>query len=323
MNPRLAVAWSTLCVSVAVGSGIAIAAGHVDHHAVVSADARSSRALLRELHVGSTYHAGYERSKFKLWDDIGNGCTVRDRVLYRDAIRKPAVESGCRLVDGAWRSPYDGVRTRDPEQVQVDHVVPLAQAWGAGAWKWSARRREQYANDLGTSYDLLAVSAHSNESKGDQDPSQWLPPRRSFDCTYEADYTAVLWRWQLHISQALHRFLARHLKTCGWPRVATPPRPTTTSPSPPVSPTTSAPVTSTTSASASPSASSSSSAMSPTAPPSSTSTTAATHPCTRTSSGSCIKGGEFCPAADYGQTGYDAEGRAWVCEGDSSHPHWE
>lgn len=45
--------------------------------------------------------------------------------------------------------------------------------------------------------------------------------------------------------------------------------------------------------------------------------------CTTTSSGTCIRGGEFCPQADYGMTGYDAYGRSYTCTGDTTHPHWE
>jgi hypothetical protein len=63
-----------------------------------------------------------------------------------------------------------------------------------------ARRTGAYASDLGTRYDLLAVSAHSNESKSDKGRDQWLPPRTSFDCRYMADYTAVLWRWRWRLT---------------------------------------------------------------------------------------------------------------------------
>lgn len=46
------------------------------------------------------------------------------------------------------------------------------------------------------------------------------------------------------------------------------------------------------------------------------------HACTTTSSGTCIQGGQFCPQAKYGESGWDAEGRRYVCTGDSDHPHW-
>jgi len=47
------------------------------------------------------------------------------------------------------------------------------------------------------------------------------------------------------------------------------------------------------------------------------------HPCTRTSSGSCIRGGEFCKQSQYGHSGWDAKGRRYVCKGNHEHPHWE
>lgn len=49
----------------------------------------------------------------------------------------------------------------------------------------------------------------------------------------------------------------------------------------------------------------------------------AKHPCTRTSSGACIRGGEFCKQSEYGHYGWDAKGRRYKCTGSHSHPHWE
>jgi hypothetical protein len=185
----------------------------------------SSHALLDHLTVGSTYHRGYVRSRFSLWSEHADGCNTRYEVLIRDAVVKPVVEAGCYLAHGKWVSPYDGFTTHNPTKIQIDHVVPLAVAWGSGAWRWSAATRKAFANDLGTTYDLLAVSGHSNESKGDSGPDEWLPPRRSFDCRYMADYTAVLWRWHLHIDATQKSFLTNHLRACGWPSVHTPSRP--------------------------------------------------------------------------------------------------
>jgi hypothetical protein len=189
------------------------------------AHAISTRLLLSKLTVGPTYHAGYVRTKFELWTSHPDGCDTRDKVLIRDAVTAPHVRSGCVLTGGRWRSPYDGVTTRNASDVQVDHMVPLAAAWGAGAWQWTSATRREFANDLGTRYDLLAVSGHSNESKSDQSPDQWLPPKTSFDCRYLADYTAVLWRWRLAVDPRQKHFLRRHLRQCGWPKVVAPVRP--------------------------------------------------------------------------------------------------
>jgi hypothetical protein len=66
---------------------------------------------------------------------------------------------------------------------RIDHVVPLAEAWRSGAAAWNADQRERFANDL-VDPQLIAVSASSNRSKGDQDPAEWKPPRRVTWCLY-------------------------------------------------------------------------------------------------------------------------------------------
>ncbi|MDQ1106484.1 hypothetical protein [Nocardioides zeae] len=49
---------------------------------------------------------------------------------------------------------------------------------------------------------------------------------------------------------------------------------------------------------------------------------AAAASCTKTSSGTCIKGGQFCPKKSYGKSGYDKNHKRWVCKGDRNHPKW-
>ena len=38
---------------------------------------------------------------------------------------------------------------------------------------------------------LIAVSATSNRSKGDQDPVSWQPPAAGYRCTYATDWIAL------------------------------------------------------------------------------------------------------------------------------------
>jgi Lamin Tail Domain/Protein of unknown function (DUF1524) len=212
---------AALVAGLAVGATGPVSAAR----ALPSSGRVSSHTLLDALTVGSTYHSGYVRTKFRLWSNHSDGCNTRHQVLIRDAVKRPSIGAGCYLTGGRWVSPYDGFTTTNPTKIQIDHVVPLAVAWGSGAWRWTTSTREAYANDLGTTYDLLAVSGHTNESKGDSPPSEWLPPKQSFDCRYMADYTAVLWRWRLTINKAEKAFLTKHLRACGWPGVDEPTRP--------------------------------------------------------------------------------------------------
>ncbi len=186
----------------------------------------STRSMLGQLTVAREHTAGYSRSRFTLWIDADHdGCNTRSEVLIAEATKKPHVGAGCRPTGGKWRSPYDGLTTTNPSTFDIDHLVPLAEAWQSGAWRWNASTRQRYANDLGYSPDLVAVSAHSNRSKGDRDPTTWLPTLKRFDCTYMTWWVAVKWRWRLTIDPAEKTFLTKHLRACGWPNAAKPSRP--------------------------------------------------------------------------------------------------
>jgi hypothetical protein len=191
-----------------------------------SATTVSTKTLLGQLVVASEHSSGYDRSKFTLWVDADHdGCNTRYEVLIAEAVIAPHVGSGCQLTGGKWFSRYDGVTTTDPSTFDIDHLVPLAEAWQSGAWRWDADTRKRYANDLGYGPDLVAVTAHSNRSKGEQEPTTWLPPRTSFDCRYMAWWVAVKWRWHLKIDSGEKTFLSSHLSGCGWPSVTKPDRP--------------------------------------------------------------------------------------------------
>lgn len=152
--------------------------------------------------------AGYARERFPHWDQVGDGCDVRDRILRRDALRV-SVGADCRIT-GRWRDPYGGILERRAGDLDVDHVVPLAEAWRSGARAWTTARRERFANDP---RGLLAVDDGLNQSKGDRGPDDWLPPRRAFWVTYAVRWVRVKARYRLSVTPAergrLVRLLAR------------------------------------------------------------------------------------------------------------------
>ncbi|MFC7406126.1 HNH endonuclease family protein [Georgenia alba] len=111
---------------------------------------------------------------------------------------------------------YDGRVTGNASTFDVDHVVPLAEAWGSGARRWTDRTRQHFANDLGYRFSLIAVSASSNRAKGDREPGRWMPSVRSYRCTYTKHWIAVKWRWDLAVDRNERRDLDRALSTyCG------------------------------------------------------------------------------------------------------------
>ncbi len=182
-------------------------------------------ALIRQLPQAPEHRAGYSRDLFRLWIDAnGDGCDTRHEVLIDEAVKAPHVGSGCSLTGGKWISPYDGVVVTDASKLDIDHLVPLAEAWDSGAYRWTAARRQAFANDLGVPWALFAVTASSNRSKGDQDPAEWLPPLESDRCTYVVDWVAVKTRWGLSVDPTERRALLADAAGCGNTRIPSIPR---------------------------------------------------------------------------------------------------
>ncbi|MCB0962361.1 MAG: HNH endonuclease [Acidimicrobiales bacterium] len=159
----------------------------------------------------------YRRAEFgDDWDyDPTTGCNVRERVLIEESVVEPTVDDRCRTTVGRWRSAYDGVETDDPADLQIDHLVPLSDAWRSGAATWSYERRHAFANDLVEPETLIAVTGHTNQSKGDRSPDEWLPPDRAAWCDYAAAWVAVKLRWGLSVTGPEKSTLVSVLSGCG------------------------------------------------------------------------------------------------------------
>ncbi|MGW7064932.1 HNH endonuclease family protein [Streptomyces sp. NPDC054904] len=158
------------------------------------------------LQLATEDRTGYQRTSFRHWNsgaDPSDGCNTRMEVLIAEAVQAPEIGPGCTLTGGAWWSYYDGVLTNEARAFDIDHMVPLAEAWDSGASAWTPARREAYANDQGQPASLVAVTARSNRSKSDQDPAEWLPPSGSSEvlCRYGAEWTATKLRWGLAVDE--------------------------------------------------------------------------------------------------------------------------
>jgi hypothetical protein len=154
---------------------------------------------------------GYSREKFPHWRSTGENCDVRDTVLKRDGTKVKV--SGCNVVAGSWRSVYDGTTLASPTKVDIDHVVPLANAWRSGASAWTTDQREDFANDVDRP-QLIASSQTSNRSKGDQDPSTWKPKTTSIWCEYAEDWIEVKSYWKLTVTTAEKSALIDMMEKC-------------------------------------------------------------------------------------------------------------
>jgi hypothetical protein len=173
------------------------------------------REALAALPGEAESRTGYDRSLFRHWVDADrDGCSTRAEILIAEATTPPAVGANCAISGGSWFSPYDDRTVSAARDLDIDHFVPLAEAWDSGASTWSAGEREAFANDLGDERSLIAVTASSNRSKSDQDPAEWLPPAQDYRCTYAATWIVVKMRWGLSVDPAEQEALAGVLAGC-------------------------------------------------------------------------------------------------------------
>ena len=187
-----------------------------------SAQGGSALAALATLKVkGRAPKTGYDRAKFgQAWADVDhNGCDTRNDVLRRDLgprALKPGT-NGCLVLSGTLHDPYLGrtiafVRGASTSSaVQIDHVVPLSDAWQKGAQQWTTPKRTALANDP---LNLLAVDGLTNQQKSDGDAATWLPPNRAYRCPYAARQIAVKAKYGLWVTSAERDALRQILAAC-------------------------------------------------------------------------------------------------------------
>ena len=205
----------------------------------VSASCSEADTLLRELEGGNAGRvptdagkalkglevsppgsmAGYDREDFPHWSDAqefgwnvsDSACDVREAALIRDG-QDVVVGEGCDVESGRWRDPYTTRTYTDPLDIDIDHLVPLANAHRSGASAWDEAERERYANDPN---NLLSVEDNANQEKGDKGPEAWKPPNKAIWCSYAGRWIDVKSGYDLSINPQERAALKQMLATCG------------------------------------------------------------------------------------------------------------
>lgn len=175
--------------------------------------ASTARTYLSQLTVraeGSS--TGYSREMFPHWITQSGACNTREVVLKRDGTNVQQ-DSACAAVSGSWYSQYDGATWTAASDIDIDHMIPLAEAWRSGASSWSTSQRQSFANDL-TRPQLIAVTDNVNQSKSDQDPGTWLPPRTAYRCTYARAWVHVKHYYGLSVDSTEKSALQSVLNAC-------------------------------------------------------------------------------------------------------------
>jgi len=165
---------------------------------------------------GRAPKTGYARAQFgDGWTTL-KGCDTRNIILNRD-LKDVVVDEECHVTKGALSDPYTGktinfVRGTDTsDDVQIDHVVALSNAWQTGAQQLTREQRVALANDP---LELLAVDGPSNQAKGDGDAATWLPPNKAFRCQYVARQIAVKAKYSLWVTASEKQAMTQVLSVC-------------------------------------------------------------------------------------------------------------
>ncbi|MCW5249103.1 MULTISPECIES: HNH endonuclease family protein [unclassified Streptomyces] len=174
--------------------------------------AATARSYLASLTVATENRTGYKRELFPHWITQSGTCNTRETVLKRDG-SGVVTDAACASVKGSWYSPYDGATWTAASDLDIDHVVPLAEAWDSGAGSWTTARRQSFANDL-TRPQLIAVTDNVNQAKGDKDPAEWMPSRSDYRCVYVRAWVQVKYYYDLSVDSAEKSALQSYLAGC-------------------------------------------------------------------------------------------------------------
>ena len=159
----------------------------------------------------------YDRDEWRHWIDEDGDCqNARHEALIAESETpvKYTNEDRCRVATGSWEGPFTGEFFTDPGALDVDHMVPLANAHRSGGWAWSEDRKREYANDLSYDGHLIAVQASANRAKGSKGPEDWKPPNRGYWCRYAVDWITIKSAWDLTATESEADALSDMLNTC-------------------------------------------------------------------------------------------------------------
>lgn len=169
------------------------------------------------LRIADAHTEGYDRDLFGDWIDADRDCQdTRAEVLALESrvTVTYTTAAACSVSAGEWLDPWSGAVSTSARALDVDHTVPLANAWRSGAWAWTPEQRAAFANDLADTGHLIAIPAGENRSKSDQGPEDWRPPSASSWCAYAQLWTSIKARWDLTATPAEWSALQQMAATC-------------------------------------------------------------------------------------------------------------
>ena len=143
----------------------------------------------------------YNRKDWGNWiDEDKNGLNTRHEVLAEESLIKPVISNN-KVISGKWFDKYTGKYFTNPSDLDIDHLVPLKNAYVSGARNWSKKKKNRYYNYLKYDNHLIAVSKSANRNKSDKSPVNWLPPNKEYQCEYVREWFKIKTAWGLTIEE--------------------------------------------------------------------------------------------------------------------------
>lgn len=174
-----------------------------DNTPLLNFEFKNEKSREVEAYKRSPHFGGWAKNK-------GKECyNTRAKVLIRDNIGtlKFKAENPCSVTEGLWLDPYAGDQFTDAQAIQIDHMVPLKEAYISGAYKWTFKERCLYGNYLGYNKHLIAVDGEQNNNKGDQNPINYMPPLKQYQCVYLKDWLTIKAIWGLSLTEDEKNFI--------------------------------------------------------------------------------------------------------------------
>jgi hypothetical protein len=174
------------------------------------------RTAVKALPVAAENNTGYDRTRqFGDWNDANRDCqNTRAEVLQNESKVRTSFTTAkrCTVKGGRWVTTWDGRTHTSATTVQIDHTVPVHEAWGSGARGWTKAKRVAFYNDLGDHRALSAQTSKLNSAKQARGPEAWLPPKHR--CAYIGEWVAVKHRWGLKVDSTEKAALTKWANSC-------------------------------------------------------------------------------------------------------------
>ena len=170
----------------------------------------STPPLPKQKYSRSTHFGGWATP-----ENAGHCYNTRAQVLMRDSLTpvKYKEQNPCLVDSGTWIDPYSGTKSLNSHDIQIDHFVPLKNAYVSGAWDWPREKRCHYGNFLSYKFHLLPVYGPQNSKKSDKTPADYLPPDEKYICQYLQQWLTIKITWSLLMSPPEAESIQKNIKT--------------------------------------------------------------------------------------------------------------